>query len=105
MISIELPGWTTQVARYQQVYGTLEERMKLCIELARHNVLSGGGPFGAAVFESESGRLIGLGVNLVVPMNNSVLHAEMVAFMDAESRVQSYTLAAEGLPAHEVVTT
>ena len=105
MISIELPGWTTQVARYQQVYGTLEERMKLCIELARQNVLSGGGPFGAAVFESVSGRLVGLGVNLVVPMNNSVLHAEMVAFMDAESRVKSYTLAAEGLPEHEVVTT
>jgi tRNA(Arg) A34 adenosine deaminase TadA len=43
-------------------------------------------------------------MNLVVPMNNSVLHAEMVAYMDAESRVGSYTLAADHLPAHEIVT-
>jgi tRNA(Arg) A34 adenosine deaminase TadA len=79
--------------------------MRLCIALGRQNVLTGGGPFGSAVFEIESGRLAGIGVNLVVPLNNSVLHAEMVAFMDAEARLGSYTLAADDLPAHEVVTT
>ena len=105
MIRINLPDWIGRISEYQQIYSSDQDRMRLCVELARQNVLTGGGPFGAAVFESESGRLVGVGVNLVVPMNNSVLHAEMVAFMDAESRVGSYTLAAPEMPAHEVVTT
>ena len=105
MIQIALPTWTAEIAQYGQRFATSEDRMRLCIELARHNIDHGGGPFGAAVFELESGMLVGIGMNLVVPLNNSVLHAEMVAFMDAETRVGSFTLAAEGLPAHEVVTT
>ncbi len=106
MIEIALPDWTSAIAVYQKVYASAEDRMRLAIELARTNVeRTGGGPFGAAVFEQESGRLVGIGVNLVVPLNNSVLHAEMVAFMDAEARVGSYTLGAEGMVAHEVVTT
>jgi tRNA(Arg) A34 adenosine deaminase TadA len=105
MIRVELPAWTHQVAEYNRPYLTREARMRLALELARSNVRTGGGPFGAAVFEQESGRLVGVGVNLVVPLNNSVLHAEIVAFMDAEARLQSYTLAAAGMPAHEVVTT
>lgn len=106
MIRIDLPDWLSEIAVYGHAYAAVEDRMRLCIELARANVIrTGGGPFGAAVFELDSGRLVGTGVNLVVPLNNSVLHAEMVAFMDAEARVASYTLAADGLPAHEVVTT
>ena len=106
MIEIPLPDWIAEVAPPASAYPTTDARMRLCIELARNNVeRSGGGPFGAAVFELESGRLVGAGVNLVVPLNNSVLHAEIVAFMDAEARLQSYSLSAAGLPAHEVVTT
>lgn len=106
MIQIDLPPWVADVARPGNTYATSDMRMRLCIELARNNVLrTGGGPFGAAVFEQSSGLLVGVGVNLVVPMKNSVLHAEVVAFMDAETRLESYTLAAEGMPAHEVVTT
>lgn len=106
MIRIDLPAWVSDVAQYGRAYVTAEDRMRLAIELARNNVVrTGGGPFGAAVFEEETGALVGVGVNLVVPLNNSVLHAEVVAFMDAEARVQSYTLAAAGMPAHEIVTT
>ena len=105
MIKVELPAWIDGIAKYGAVYRTAEDRMRLCIELARHNVLHGGGPFGAGIFELASGRLTGVGVNMVVPLNNSVLHAEMVAFMDAEARLGSYTLAAAGMPAHEVMTT
>jgi tRNA(Arg) A34 adenosine deaminase TadA len=106
MIRIELPPWIGDVADFSKTYATREERMRLAIALARENVLRDrGGPFGAAIFECESGRLIGVGVNRVVPLNNSVLHAEIVAFMEAEAKVASYTLAKEGMPAHEVVTT
>ena len=79
--------------------------MGLAIALARWNVLEeSGGPFGAAVFERDSGRLVAVGVNLVVPLGNSALHAEMVAFMMAQARLGSYTLAEEGMPAHELAT-
>ena len=105
MIRIDLPAWISQIAEIGKVYASREDRMRLCIELARQNILRDrGGPFGAAVFESESGRLVGAGVNRVVPENNSVLHAEMVAYMQAEQKVGSFTLAAHGLPEHEVVT-
>jgi tRNA(Arg) A34 adenosine deaminase TadA len=105
MIKIELPEWIGEVADFEKTYATRDERMRLAIALARANVeRDRGGPFGAAVFETESGRVVGVGVNRVVPLNNSVLHAEMVAFMEAEARVRSYTLGAEGMPAHEIVT-
>jgi tRNA(Arg) A34 adenosine deaminase TadA len=106
MIRIDLPAWFHEVADFNQAYPTREERMQLCITLARENILRDrGGPFGAAVFECESGRLVGAGVNRVVPLNNSVLHAEIVAYMTAEARVGSYTLAGEGMVGHEIVST
>ena len=87
------------------MYTSDDDRMGLAIALARWNVLEEtGGPFGAAIFESDSGRLVAVGVNLVVPLANSALHAEMVAFMMAQARLGSYTLAGEGMPTHELAT-
>jgi tRNA(Arg) A34 adenosine deaminase TadA len=78
--------------------------MRLVIGLARENVTTRtGGPFGAGVFERSSGRLVAGGVNLVLPMRNSVLHAEVVAIMLAEARNQSFSLGRPG-PEHELVT-
>ena len=78
--------------------------MELAIGLARANIEHGtGGPFGAAVFESESGKLVSVGMNLVVSNHNTTLHAEMVAFMMAGQRLSSYTLGADGMPAYELV--
>lgn len=77
--------------------------MRLAIDLARQNVLHDtGGPFGAAIFQRDSGRLVGVGVNSVVRLNNSALHAEMVAFMMAEADLESYTLGGDSRPAHEI---
>jgi tRNA(Arg) A34 adenosine deaminase TadA len=47
---------------------------------------------------------VSVGVNSVVRLNNPTLHAEMVAFMRAGAAVGSYSLAAPGLPAHELFT-
>ena len=72
--------------------------MRVAIEVAAANVAHGtGGPFGAAIFESESGRLVSVGVNTVVRLRNSALHAEMVAFMRAQSAVGAYSLSSAGL--------
>ncbi|HET9985175.1 MAG TPA: nucleoside deaminase [Longimicrobiales bacterium] len=100
-VHVELPDWVEAHVDWDAVYATDEARVALAIELSRENVRRGlGGPFGAAVFEQDSGRLVSVGVNLVVPLANSMLHAEVVAFMLAQRRLGTYTLAAPGLPAH-----
>jgi tRNA(Arg) A34 adenosine deaminase TadA len=104
-LRIAYPAWVAERVRWGDFYASDAARMAVAIGLARWNVLEEtGGPFGAAVFERESGRLVSVGMNLVVPLNNSALHAEMVAFMMAQARIGSYTLAGDGLAAHELVT-
>ena len=104
-IRITYPGWLGSFVTWDATSGSAEERMRLAIALAKENVRQAtGGPFGAAVFEMETGRLVSVGMNRVVPLRNSTLHAEVVALMMAQRRVGSFTLRAEGLPAHELVT-
>lgn len=105
LIRIANPPWIDELVDWERRYARNEERMQLAISLAKENVLrDGGGPFGAAIFESESGALVSVGVNRVVALNNSALHGEMVAFMMAQGLLESYTLAADSMPVHELVT-
>jgi tRNA(Arg) A34 adenosine deaminase TadA len=102
-VRVDLPSWAAGRERVGECFPSDEARMRFAIALARDNVDQGtGGPFGAALFERESGRLVAIGVNSVVRLANSALHAEMVAFMRAQARLGSYTLAAAGLPAVEL---
>ncbi|MDQ6886835.1 MAG: nucleoside deaminase [Gemmatimonadota bacterium] len=104
-IEIAYPEWVTGAIDWDRRYSSPEERMGLAIALSRSNVeRDTGGPFGAAIFEQESGRLIAVGMNSVVRLNNCVLHGEIVALMMAQRRAGSFTLAAPGMPAHELVT-
>jgi tRNA(Arg) A34 adenosine deaminase TadA len=105
VVRIDLPPWVGGVVDWAARLATDEEKMRLAITLARENVLrETGGPFGAAVFERDTGRLVGVGMNSVVRLNNCALHGEMVAFMIAQQRIGSFTLAGPGMPAHELVT-
>jgi tRNA(Arg) A34 adenosine deaminase TadA len=102
---VALPDWVASVVDWSRAYATDEERMRLAIALSRLNVeRDTGGPFGAAVFEQATGRLAGVGVNSVVRLRNSSLHAEVMALMFAEQRRGSFTLSAPDLPRHELVT-
>ena len=104
-VSVDLPAWAVDTVDWKRHYASDEEKMELAIRLSRENVERGtGGPFGAAVLERDTGRLVSVGVNMVVPANNSVLHAEIVAFMMAEAALGSYTLGAVDMPPHELVT-
>lgn len=104
-VQVDYPGWVHETLAWETVYRTDDERMRLAIAVSRANVEhKTGGPFGAAIFESDSGRLVAVGMNSVVRLNNCTLHGEMVAFMMAQARVQSFTLNAPHLPAHELVT-
>ena len=79
--------------------------MRVAIGVSRANVeRSTGGPFGAAIFEAESGRLVAVGMNSVVRSNNCTLHGEMVAFMMAQRRLGSFTLNGTDMPMHELHT-
>lgn len=104
-VELRLPGWIEEfVPDPDQTYPTPEDRMRLAVELSRENVRRGtGGPFGAAIFERDTGRLVAPGVNLVVTEGCSVFHAEMVAIMVAQQKMGSFDLGAEGLSVHELV--
>lgn len=105
VIRIEYPEWVRDVVDWTRRYRSDDEKMRLAITVARENVDRGtGGPFGAAIFERDSGALVAVGMNSVVRLNNCTLHGEMVAFMMAQQRVGSFTLNAPALPFHELFT-
>jgi len=105
IVHIEYPPWVNEAIDWERPYHSDEDRMRLAIAVAKENVERGtGGPFGAAIFETLSGRLVSVGMNSVVRLNNCTLHGEMVAFMMAQQRVGSYTLNAPMLPRHELYT-
>ena len=102
-IRITNPDWVDKVVDVHRPYTDDDARIRVAITLARENVVRGtGGPFGAAVFESASGRLVGLGTNGVLRLNNSTAHAEVVALMMAQAQVQSFTLKTDGGATHEL---
>lgn len=104
-VVLSLPAWLQATTSTQQTFSTLEERMRFAISLADKNVEHRtGGPFGAAIFESDSGRLIAPGVNLVEASKCSLAHAEAVAIMVAQQVLETYDLGATHLPKLELVT-
>jgi tRNA(Arg) A34 adenosine deaminase TadA len=104
-VEVEYPAWVDSIVRWDEPYESSEDKMRLAIALSRENVDRGaGGPFGAAIFELDTGRVVAVGMNSVVRYNNCTLHGEMVAFMMAQQRVGSFTLNAPTLPAHELYT-
>ncbi len=105
VVHVDLPDWVDGLVDHGRSYATDEDRMRVAIAVARANVEYGtGGPFGAAIFERDSGRLVAVGMNSVVRLNNCTLHGEMVAFMMAQHAVGSFSLSAPGLPVHELFT-
>lgn len=93
-LTLSLPPWIDELLPDpDQELTTVEEQVGLAIDLARHNVARAtGGPFGAAVFDLESGRLLAPGVNLVVTAGVAVAHAEVVALSLAGLAAGSFDL-------------
>ena len=89
-----LPQWLQdEMQNSTQAIPEEHRRMEYVIGLARRNIEKGtGGPFGAAVFERGSGKLIAVGVNLVMRSNCSHAHAEMIAIALAEQKLGVYSL-------------
>jgi len=104
-ISLALPDWAAQALNELPSHmPTAEEKMAAVIEFSRKNFQNNtGGPFAAGVFERDSGKLVVIGVNRVMPHNCSSAHAEVMAISLAQKQLGCWDLGAEGLPAHELV--
>lgn len=100
---ISLPDWVGSIVRQApSIFGSMEDRMRFVIELARNNVKHRlGGPFGAAVF-TENGKLVSVGINQVVTEQCSILHAEIIALALAQKHLGRYDLSQGGTLRHEL---
>ncbi len=104
-ISLNLPDWAVEEHNnLPEFFKTNEEKMDAVIEFSRMNFQhKTGGPFAAGIFERDSGKLIVIGVNRVMPFNCSSAHAEVMAISLAQKKLNTYDLGAEGFPAHQIV--
>ncbi|WP_319586654.1 nucleoside deaminase [uncultured Desulfobulbus sp.] len=102
---LDLPNWAPdELQQLPQFLPDLKARMAAVLRFARLNTENQtGGPFAAGVFERDSGRLMSIGVNRVVPLNCSSAHAEVMALSLAQQRLGVYDLGGPGLPAHQLV--
>ena len=76
--------------------------MRRAIELARQAEATGEVPVGAVIVRGK--EIIAEGFNRPISTHDPTAHAEMIALQLAERRIASYTLAADGHPAHELFT-
>lgn len=102
--TFRLPDWVDEFLRHQPaIFLKPEDRMRLVIELAHRNIAhETGGPFGAAVFDA-SGALVAPGVNLVITVNCSILHAEITAIAMTQKILDRYDISDGGRLDFELV--
>ena len=103
--TLDLPDWAVEELNAMPRHlVSVEERMAAVIEFSRRNFQNNtGGPFAAGIFERDSGRLVVIGVNRVMPFLCSSAHAEVMAISLAQKLLGVYDLGAPELPAHQLV--
>lgn len=88
-VHLTLPVWIHDAVDLAASYPGNEAKVALAIELSQLNVkYASGGPFGAVLFDAND-RVIAAGVNRVVPHATSLAHAENMAYMLAQQKLQS----------------
>jgi tRNA(Arg) A34 adenosine deaminase TadA len=102
---VALPAWIDdELADEPASIPDREGRMRLVHRLADRNWREGdGGPFAALVAERDTGRIVSVGVNVVLGSGVSSAHAEVVALGLAQTALGGWDLGADGLPVHELV--
>jgi tRNA(Arg) A34 adenosine deaminase TadA len=95
-IHLTLPAWVHDFVDTSVTYAGDEAKVALAVDLSAKNIdVETGGPFGAVVFDGND-RIVAVGVNRVVPHACSVAHAEMMAYMTAQQRLQRFRLNEDG---------
>ena len=88
-VHLTLPAWVHEHVDATRAYPGDADKVALAIELSRLNIeAQSGGPFGAVVFDGQD-RIVSAGVNRVMPHTCSVAHAETMAYMLAQQRLQT----------------
>ncbi|HEY0333826.1 MAG TPA: nucleoside deaminase [Stenotrophomonas sp.] len=88
-VHLTLPAWVHEQVDLAAHYRDDASKVELAIALSRLNLEArSGGPFGAVVFGPDD-RIISVGVNRVVPHSTSLAHAENMAYMLAQQRLQT----------------
>lgn len=102
---IELPNWVIEESeKLPEIIPTLESQMEAVIRFSRINFQKEtGGPFAAGIFEKETGKRVVIGVNRVVPGNNSTAHAEIVTIGMAQAILKTFDLGGPGMPNYRLV--
>ncbi|MDL5199030.1 nucleoside deaminase [Streptomyces sp. ALI-76-A] len=102
---VALPEWIDdELADVPAVLVGRDDRMRLVHRLADRNWREGsGGPFAALVAERDTGRIVSVGVNVVLASGVSSAHAEVVALGLAQTATAGWDLGRAGQPAHELV--
>ncbi len=104
-VRLRSPAWIeAHLSGMPQTYASLDERMQLVVSLAQQNVENGtGGPFSAAVFVRDTGRLISVGVNQVLQSGCAVAHAEVFAISLAQIETGTFDLGAQHSHSYQLV--
>jgi tRNA(Arg) A34 adenosine deaminase TadA len=102
---VSLPQWAVEENQLlPECIPDVEQRMREVIRFAELNFdKKTGGPFAAGIFEKNSGKVVGIGVNRVVPANNSSAHAEIVAISLAQTKLATFDLGGPGMPDFQIV--
>ncbi|MER6961358.1 nucleoside deaminase [Streptomyces sp. NPDC000618] len=102
---VALPAWIDdELAAVPAVVPDRDDRMRLVHRLADRNWREGnGGPFAALVAERDTGRIVSVGVNVVLASGVSSAHAEVVALGLAQTATGGWDLGGDGMQAHELV--
>lgn len=102
---LNLPAWAIhELSELPTRIEAVRDRMAEVIRFSRLNFQSDtGGPFAAGVFEEDTGKLVTIGVNRVVPLNCSSAHAEVVALSLAQNTLGTFDLGADGMPPYQLV--
>ncbi|QEG24497.1 nucleoside deaminase [Mariniblastus fucicola] len=102
---VELPDWVLEEsAKLPEVMPTLESQMEAVIRFSKLNYEKDtGGPFAAGIFEKETGKRVVIGVNRVVPGNNSTAHAEIVTIAMAQAMLKTFDLGGPEMPNYRLV--
>ena len=88
-VHLTLPAWIHDAFDPAATYESDRDKVALAIALSRRNVEArSGGPFGAVVFGPDH-RVVAAGVNRVMPHTTSLAHAENMAYMLAQQRLQT----------------
>jgi tRNA(Arg) A34 adenosine deaminase TadA len=103
--TLSLPDWAVEeLQRLPSHLPTLEARMREVIRFSRLNFEKAtGGPFAAGVFERDTGKLIVIGVNRVVPSHCSSAHAEVMTLSLAQKILGTHDLGGVGMPVYQLV--